>query len=114
MRNEQRRDPGNLGARLFSRQTTVLKHVRTRIELVEAIVFVGSGSGRCRQIARNSVESQRLSILIHYATAAPFAIGFLEAALAMEETNIGIWRNPITLRNCRSATRRPEPTHRSI
>src|SRR5213595_1817551 len=67
-----------------------------------------------RQIARNSVESQRLSILIHYATAAPFAIGFLEAALAMEETNIGIWRNPITLRNCRSATRRPEPTHRSI
>src|ERR1035437_8983305 len=66
------------------------------------------------EIARISVESQRLSTLIRYATAIPFAIGFLEAALAIDESNNGIWRNPITFRNCRSATSRPEPTHRSI
>ena len=66
------------------------------------------------EIARNSVESQRLSTLIDYATAAPFAIGFLETALAIEDSSNGIWRWPITLRNCRSATSKPEPTHRSI
>src|ERR1035437_759721 len=37
------------------------------------------------EIARISVESQRLSTLIRYATAIPFAIGFLEAALAIDE-----------------------------
>src|SRR5580700_2717186 len=62
------------------------------------------------EIARNSVESQRLSSLIGYATAAPFAIGFLETALAIEDSSNGIWRWPITLRNCRSATSNPEPT----
>ena len=35
------------------------------------------------EIARNVVESQRLSTLIDYATSAPFAIGFLETALAI-------------------------------
>lgn len=66
------------------------------------------------EIARNSVESQRLSTLIDYATAAPFAIDFLETAFAIEDSNSGIWRWPITLRNWRSATSNPEPTHRSI
>ena len=42
------------------------------------------------EIARNVVESQRLSILIDYATAAPFAIGFLETALAIEDSSNGI------------------------
>lgn len=32
------------------------------------------------EIARNSVESKRVSTLLGYATAAPFAIGFLETA----------------------------------
>ena len=44
------------------------------------------------EIARNVVESQRLSTLIDYATAAPFAIGFLETALAIEDSSNGIWR----------------------
>ncbi len=66
------------------------------------------------EIVRNSVESQRLSTLISYATADPLAIGFLDTALAMEESSNGIWRNPITFRNWRSATSRPEPTQRSI
>ncbi|MGA2434975.1 MAG: hypothetical protein ABSG25_06780, partial [Bryobacteraceae bacterium] len=39
------------------------------------------------EIARNSVESQRLSTLIDYATAAPFAIDFLETAFAIEDSN---------------------------
>jgi hypothetical protein len=30
--------------------------------------------------------------LIDYATAAPFAIGFLETALAIEDSSNGIWR----------------------
>ena len=42
------------------------------------------------EIARNVVESQRLSTLIDYATAAPFAIGFLETALAIEDSSNGI------------------------
>ena len=45
-----------------------------------------------QEIARNVVESQRLSTLIDYATAAPFAIGFLETALAIEDSSNGIWR----------------------
>ena len=44
------------------------------------------------EIARNVVESQRLSTLIDYATATPFAIGFLETALAIEDNSNGIWR----------------------
>ena len=44
------------------------------------------------EIAGNSVESQRPSTLIGYATAAPFAIGFLETAMAMEATSSGIIR----------------------
>ena len=43
-----------------------------------------------REIARNVVESQRLSTLIGYATAAPLAIGFLETALAIEDSSNGI------------------------
>ena len=43
-----------------------------------------------KEIARNVVESQRLSTLIDYATAAPFAIGFLETALAIEDSSNGI------------------------
>ena len=69
---------------------------------------------RLQEIARNVVESQRPSTLIDYATATPFAIGFLETALAIEDSGNGIRRWPITLRNCRSATSNPEPTHRSI
>ncbi|MGA2435391.1 MAG: hypothetical protein ABSG25_08900, partial [Bryobacteraceae bacterium] len=42
---------------------------------------------RTLEIARNSVESQRLSTLIDYATAAPFAIDFLETAFAIEDSN---------------------------
>src|SRR5688572_12777894 len=42
------------------------------------------------EIARNVVESQRLSTLIGYATAAPFAIGFFETALAIEDSSNGI------------------------
>src|ERR1035437_14439 len=81
-----------------------------------AIAVVRDGAARRtrEEIARISVESQRLSTLIRYATVIPFAIGFLEAALAIDESNNGIWRIPITFRNCRSATSRPEPTHRSI
>ena len=66
------------------------------------------------EIARCSVESQRPSELIHYATATPFAIDFLETALAIEDNSSGICRWPMTLRNCRSATSSPEPTQRSI
>ncbi|MGA2435275.1 MAG: hypothetical protein ABSG25_08320, partial [Bryobacteraceae bacterium] len=48
----------------------------------------GLTRGRCpAEIARNSVESQRLSTLIDYATAAPFAIDFLETAFAIEDSN---------------------------
>ena len=49
-------------------------------------------SGPFSEIARNVVESQRLSTLIGYATAAPFAIGFLETASAIEDSSNGIWR----------------------
>src|SRR5437016_179840 len=52
-----------------------------------------------REIARLSVESQRPSSLINYATAAALAIVFLATASAMEDNNIGIWRYPMTLRN---------------
>ena len=44
------------------------------------------------EIVRNVVESQRLSTLIDYATAAPFAIDFLETAAAIEDRSNGIWR----------------------
>ena len=44
------------------------------------------------EVARSSVESERPSELIGYATAAPFAIGFLETAFAIEDNNMGIWR----------------------
>ena len=43
-----------------------------------------------REIARKSVESKRPSELIDYATATPFAIGFLETALAIEDSSTGI------------------------
>ena len=42
------------------------------------------------EIARKSVESKRPSELIDYATATPFAIGFLETALAIEDSSTGI------------------------
>ena len=42
------------------------------------------------EIARNSVESKRPSELIDYATAAPFAMDFLETALANEDSSSGI------------------------
>jgi len=42
------------------------------------------------EIARNSVESERPSELIDYATAAPFANGFLETAFAIEDSSNGI------------------------
>ena len=42
------------------------------------------------EIARNSVESKRPSELIDYATAAPFAIDFLETALAIDDSSSGI------------------------
>jgi hypothetical protein len=67
-----------------------------------------------QEIARIVVESQRPSELIGYATSAPFAIDFLETALAIEDSSKGIWRWPMTLRNCRSATSSPEPTQRSM
>ena len=66
------------------------------------------------EIARNSVESQRPSTFIDYATLAPFAIGCLEAALVIDDSNSGICLWPMTLRNWRSATSRPEPAQRSI
>ena len=66
------------------------------------------------EIARNSVESQRLSTFIDYATLAPFAIDCLETALAIDDSNSGICLWPMTLRNWRSATSRPEPTQRSM
>jgi hypothetical protein len=37
-----------------------------------------------------------------------------ERKIAIEDSSNGIWRWPITLRNCRSATSKPEPTQRSI
>ena len=43
-----------------------------------------------QEIARNSVESKRPSELIDYATAAPFAIDFLETALAIDDSSSGI------------------------
>jgi len=43
-----------------------------------------------REIARFSVESQRPSTFIDYATLAPFAMDGLGAALAMEDRNSGI------------------------
>ena len=52
-----------------------------------------------QEVARDFVESQRLSVLISYATAAAFAIDFWEPALAIDEINNGICRNPMTLRN---------------
>ena len=66
------------------------------------------------EIARNSVESQRLSTFIDYATLAPFAIDCLETALAIDDSNSGICLWPMTLRNWRSATSKPEPTQRSM
>ena len=66
------------------------------------------------EIARIVVESQQLSTLIDYAAAAPFASDFLEAAVAIEDKSMGIWRWPMTLRNWRSATSSPEPTQRSM
>ncbi len=44
------------------------------------------------EIAGNVVESKRLSTFIDYATAASFAIGFSETALAIEDSSNGIWR----------------------
>src|SRR2546427_10641284 len=58
-------------------------------------------AGLSLEIARNSVESRRPSTLIGYATAAPFATDFFATVLFSEESSCGIWRNPITLRNCR-------------
>ncbi len=46
--------------------------------------------GRGGEIDRNSVESKRPSELIDYATATPFAIGFLETAFAIEDSSSGI------------------------
>jgi len=45
-----------------------------------------------KEVARSSVESERPSEFIGYATAAPFAIGFLETAFAIEDNNMGICR----------------------
>ena len=96
---------------------------RSNMSFEEAAAVLLAGYHRCislgkqrskPEIAQNVVESQRLSILIDYATATPFAIGFWETALAIEDSSNGIWRRPITLRNWRSATSNPEPTHRSI
>ena len=42
------------------------------------------------EIARNVVESQRLSTLIDYATAAPFTMDFLETASVIEDSSNGI------------------------
>ena len=67
-----------------------------------------------QEIVRKSVESQRLSTFIDYATLAPFAIGCLDTALAIEDSSDGICLWPMILRNWRSATSNPEPTHRSI
>jgi hypothetical protein len=50
------------------------------------------GSRTFKEIARNVVESQRPSTLIDYAIAAPFANGFFETALAIEDSSKGIWR----------------------
>ena len=92
-----------------TRRRTAAKPTRTLLPPPSESVSVSS-----HEIARNVVESQRLSTLIDYATATPFAMGFLETALAIEDSSNGIWRWPITLRNWRSATSNPEPTHRSI
>ena len=72
-----------------------------------------------QEIALNSVESQRPSEFIDYATFAALARGLdslaalVEAAVARAGRSTGMCFTPITLRNCRSATRRPEPTQRS-
>ena len=42
------------------------------------------------EIARNSVESKRLSELIDYATLTPLAIGLLATAFAIEDSSTGI------------------------
>ena len=62
------------------------------LDLSGRVVLVTGASSGIGEIARNVVESQRLSTLIDYATAAPFAIGFLETALAIEDSSNGIWR----------------------
>ncbi len=68
-----------------------MKAVRL-LEYGGQLVFNDVPTPPIAEIARNVVESQRLSILIGYATAAPFAIGFLETALAIEDSSNGIWR----------------------
>jgi hypothetical protein len=115
------------GTSLTKSQKSSIQGIIEQFRAIEEIVEVALASKQSPQdiaslnklateqeIARNSVESWRPSTLIGYATAAPFAIGFLATALASEDNNSGIWRNPITFRNCRSATSRPEPTQRSI
>jgi hypothetical protein len=58
---------------------------------------LGPGAGEFRRMPELRRKSAALDTQSH-TTAAPFAIGFLETALAMEESSNGIWRNPITLR----------------
>jgi hypothetical protein len=65
-------------------------------------------------IVRNSGESRPPSELINYATATPVVIFGLKTAFAIDDSNIGICRQPITFRNCRSAPNRPEPAQRPI
>ena len=58
--------------------------------IVDTGIPMGNNSEPSWEIARNFVESKRPSELIDYATAIPFAIGLLEAALAIEDNSIGI------------------------
>jgi hypothetical protein len=67
------------------------------------------------EVARDSVESQRPSEFIdYYATATDLATGCLGAARAIEARNAGMCLTPMTLRNWRSATSRPDPIQRSM
>ena len=62
-----------------------------------------------------SQETGNRSMLNHsFAAGNRFKLSLCETALAMEDSNNGIWRKPITFRNCCSAMSKPEPTQRSI
>jgi len=72
------------------------RHVRSGLRALhhlEGALYFAWVAGRAAnsvEIARFSVESQRPSTFIDYATLAPFAMDGLGAALAMEDRNSGI------------------------
>ena len=70
-----------------------MKRVLVVLAVLAVVVAIPlSHSLKAADLARNSVESERPSELIGYATAVPFAIGLLETAFAIEDNNMGICR----------------------